>query len=212
MAGRRWAFFLTISLILHFLILYTSFDLRTARHPAAETHPIKVSFLVEQGKKGSPRKVRVVKIPKRKVKLRSRRVVKKPKKRVVKIARVVDKITSKKGNGKLKASMRPAKTQHKQGSALFSIPVIPPECNITKPSYPYVARLRRYQGRVLLKVLVDRDGRVSRVLVVKSSGHKVLDEAAVSAAKSWRCKPALSGGIHIPYWLEVPVVFKLNPL
>ena len=211
MNGKRWALFLTISLFFHALLLFTDFHLETVHLPAVEICPIKVSLVEHEGKKGSLKESKAKRILKRvvgKSRKLKRKAVKAAKKSVPKAIR---KKTASKAEAGEPKPVKKLHGQHSRKPSLLSVSVIPPECTITKPSYPYVARLRRYQGRVLLRVLVDRDGRVSRVLVVKSSGHKVLDKAAVSAAKSWRCRPALSGGIRVPYWLEVPVVFRLSP-
>ena len=45
-----------------------------------------------------------------------------------------------------------------------------------------------------LAIDVDRDGGVVSVEVEKSSGHRLLDRAAVRAAKRWRFRPALKNG------------------
>ena len=78
------------------------------------------------------------------------------------------------------------------------------------PEYPYIARLRRYEGKVLLKVLVSSSGRVSEVLIVKSSGHKILDKAAVEAVKRWLFKPAQVNGQKREAWVMVPITFRLT--
>jgi len=80
----------------------------------------------------------------------------------------------------------------------------------TIPKYPYIARLRRYQGRVLLKALVGTDGKVRKVKVIASSGHKILDRSACEALKRWEFFPATIGGRPVEWWVEVPVVFKLD--
>jgi periplasmic protein TonB len=45
-------------------------------------------------------------------------------------------------------------------------------------NYPDEARRRRLDGSLILNVLLDREGRVLRVEVAKTSGHQVLDDAA----------------------------------
>lgn len=49
--------------------------------------------------------------------------------------------------------------------------------------YPSVARLNRLQGSVRLLVALQPDGRVLRVEVLRSSGHRVLDAAAIQSVR-----------------------------
>ena len=73
------------------------------------------------------------------------------------------------------------------------------------PKYPEMARDAQVQGRVVLHVLVGKDGRVKNVKVIRSV--KMLDEAAVAAIKQWVFKPALSNNKPVAVWVEVPMDF-----
>lgn len=77
-----------------------------------------------------------------------------------------------------------------------------------KPVYPAVARSRQWEGRVLLKVRVRADGTCGQVEVSQSSGHEVLDEAALEAVRNWRFSPAKRGGQAVESWVSVPIHFK----
>jgi protein TonB len=66
------------------------------------------------------------------------------------------------------------------------------------------------EGRVLLRVAVDEDGLVNGIQVKKSSGHRILDEAALAAVKKWRFFPAAIGGIRVKDTIDLPVVFSLR--
>ena len=46
--------------------------------------------------------------------------------------------------------------------------------------YPRAAQQRRQQGVVLLYIVIDRDGRVIDSRIQKSSGHRLLDDAALA--------------------------------
>ena len=76
--------------------------------------------------------------------------------------------------------------------------------------YPAAALRAREQGTVLLRVLVDAQGRVDRVEIARSSGHPKLDAAARDAVSKARFKPVLSGGEAIPAWGLVPIEFRLD--
>lgn len=77
------------------------------------------------------------------------------------------------------------------------------------PEYPEVAMERGWEGRVLLKVYVQPNGRPERVDVEKSSGRDMLDSAAVRTVKSWSFVPAMRGSSPIAGWVIVPITFKL---
>ncbi len=56
------------------------------------------------------------------------------------------------------------------------------------PSYPAAARADNLQGKVSMSVLLNDQGHAEAVIVAGSSGHPLLDEAAVKAALGWRWK------------------------
>jgi periplasmic protein TonB len=78
------------------------------------------------------------------------------------------------------------------------------------PSYPSAAQKRGLQGQVVLKVHVLASGQPDNIDVAKSSGHPVLDEAAVKAVATWVFDPAKRGQTPVDGWVRVPLIFKLN--
>jgi protein TonB len=82
--------------------------------------------------------------------------------------------------------------------------------NNPKPVYPGIARRRHWEGLVLLRVYVTADGRCGEVSVQRSSGHDVLDEAALDAVKKWRFVPAKRGDAAQASWVTVPIEFQLE--
>lgn len=78
------------------------------------------------------------------------------------------------------------------------------------PEYPTSARRHRYQGTVVLEVLVNENGRVDEQKIFTSSGHLVLDQAALRAVKSWLFQPASRDGKTLTMWVRVPVRFILK--
>ena len=53
-------------------------------------------------------------------------------------------------------------------------------------SYPRAAYLRKLEGTVVLSMVVNSDGTVTEVEVIQSSGHRLLDRAALVAALGYR--------------------------
>lgn len=81
----------------------------------------------------------------------------------------------------------------------------------TPPAYPAQALRAGIQGTVLLKVLVGPAGKPLQVMIERSSGSRILDDAArrhVLAA--WRFHPATRDGHAIDAWAVVPVRFNLD--
>jgi TonB family protein len=79
-----------------------------------------------------------------------------------------------------------------------------------QPQYPDSARREGKQGRVLLRVLVDADGRTKSIEINTSSGDDTLDRAAIEALKKWRFVPARAGTKPIETWVKVPIEFQLS--
>lgn len=79
-----------------------------------------------------------------------------------------------------------------------------------KPEYPRLARRRAYQGTVLLEVLVDQEGRVVDLRVFTSSGHQVLDRAAMKSVKTWLFEPGMRGDQRVAMWVRIPIRFQLK--
>jgi TonB family protein len=79
-----------------------------------------------------------------------------------------------------------------------------------KPEYPDRARREGKEGRVLLRVLVDEQGRSKSIEVNNSSGSEALDRAAGEAIKRWRFSPARYGVRPVESWIKIPVDFRLR--
>jgi len=78
------------------------------------------------------------------------------------------------------------------------------------PRYPRFARKRKYQGVVILKVFVNRDGRVGDAKVFKSSGYAILDKSAMKSVKKWEFEPGMRGDDKMEMWVRIPVRFQLK--
>lgn len=78
------------------------------------------------------------------------------------------------------------------------------------PEYPWSARRRGREGRVIVRLAVDGDGRPVAVTLVESSGDDSLDRAALETLARWRLMPALHNGRTVASVLEVPIRFVLR--
>ncbi len=92
-------------------------------------------------------------------------------------------------------------TEPKAGAAYLHNP---------SPEYPEIAMERGLAGKVMLKVHVQPNGKPDSVAVSKSSGHSILDEAAIKTVKQWSFVPAMRGKTPIAGWVTVPIAFNLE--
>lgn len=76
------------------------------------------------------------------------------------------------------------------------------------PEYTDIAREAGIEGTVMLWALVDLDGSVKAVQVIRSV--PLLDDAASAALRKWRFTPALASGRPVRVWVAVPVRFTLR--
>lgn len=79
-----------------------------------------------------------------------------------------------------------------------------------QPDYPALAQRRHWQGEVLLRALVDAQGEVIRVALESSSGHDILDQAALKTARRWKFHPAHDGRENVPQEVCLPIRFELS--
>ncbi len=76
------------------------------------------------------------------------------------------------------------------------------------PQYSDEARKAKYQGTVVLWIVVGPDGRARDVRVSRALGMG-LDEKAVEAVRKWRFEPALKDGHPVAVQVNVEVNFRM---
>jgi protein TonB len=77
-----------------------------------------------------------------------------------------------------------------------------------EPEYSEEARKAKWQGTVVVSVIVDELGRPRNVRVLRSLGLG-LDQKAVEAVSQWRFKPGLKDGKPVPVFATIEVNFRL---
>ena len=78
------------------------------------------------------------------------------------------------------------------------------------PPYPAISRRLSEQGRVVLRVQVDADGRAAEVQLQSTSGSSRLDQSALDTVRHWKFIPAKLGKEAIAAWVLVPIAFTLK--
>jgi protein TonB len=83
---------------------------------------------------------------------------------------------------------------------------------LTPPTltYPLQSKRLRESGQVTLRVLIESNGRPSRIEVHATSGYQRLDDAAVAAMRTARFKPYMENGQPLAVWVQTPIRFDLE--
>ena len=83
------------------------------------------------------------------------------------------------------------------------------EASRVQPEYPELARVARVEGHVILQVLIEPDGSVGDVEVLRCNRPNLgFEESAARAVRRWRYEPALQNGKPVAVYLTVFVEFK----
>lgn len=77
-------------------------------------------------------------------------------------------------------------------------------------TYPSAARRRGMAGTVQVEISVEPTGRISEVVVVRSSSHEMLDSAALDAVRALRQIPFPPGVRPRAIRVRLPIVFELR--
>jgi protein TonB len=78
-----------------------------------------------------------------------------------------------------------------------------------EPVYPPFAVNAHLQGVVILEAVVDEDGSVADVKVLRSA-NGLLDNAALAAVRQWRYSPLLLNGTRVQFVLTVVLSFNIT--
>ena len=73
------------------------------------------------------------------------------------------------------------------------------------PPYPIEARRRHITGKGFYHLHVSPEtGEVTSVDILKSAGHRILDDSAVTSLKQWKFRP------HTIIGVKVPITFSMS--
>ena len=100
------------------------------------------------------------------------------------------------------AAPGPAKSVH--------IPAVADFSTCAKPEWPKSSLRNEETGTVTLSFLIGVDGHVADSKVVKSSGFRELDKAAVNGISKCRFKPGMTDGKPEQAWMQMQYVWTLE--
>ena len=89
------------------------------------------------------------------------------------------------------------------GNVSAPIPIYKPD-----PPYSEEARKAKYQGTVIVLIVIDAQGNVTDSRIVKPLGLG-LDEKALETITTWKFKPGMRNGTPVPVRMMVEVSFRL---
>ena len=79
-----------------------------------------------------------------------------------------------------------------------------------RPSYPALSKRLGEQGKVVVRIFIDVEGKAQQADIKQSSGFDRLDQAALATAQRWRYVPGKRGGVSEAMWSSVPINFVLE--
>jgi protein TonB len=90
--------------------------------------------------------------------------------------------------------------------------IVPPKRKgaMTEPEYPIHYREQQIEGSVVVRVVVDEQGRVTAAEIASPSPHREFNRAAEKAAKRDKYEPATRNGIPVQYAFTVKYTFRLT--
>ena len=91
----------------------------------------------------------------------------------------------------------------------FAVEVKPKVVKQVEPQYPELARKAGIEGRVFVKVLVNEQGRVDSVVVLKAT-NPIFIKPAIAAAKQFIFTPGRQRDKPVKVWVAIPFIFKLE--
>ncbi len=84
------------------------------------------------------------------------------------------------------------------------------DLNGCKPTYPQSAQMQNQTGTVRVKFVIGTEGNLVSAGVVKSSGVKSLDRAAIDGLSKCKFKPAMQNGNPVQSWFVTDYVWSLQ--
>lgn len=76
--------------------------------------------------------------------------------------------------------------------------------------YPRVARNNNIEGRVVMHVRIDANGKVVETIIAHSTYSTIFDSEARRAITATPFTPGKVRGVAVESWLEIPITFKLS--
>lgn len=96
------------------------------------------------------------------------------------------------------------------GFDAVSVDKVPQILKKIDPVYPARARTLGICGKVVVRFLVDPDGRVSKLSIVEAHPGGYFEQSTLEAIRHWQFKPGCINGKDVATWVVLPVQFRLT--
>lgn len=94
-------------------------------------------------------------------------------------------------------------------NAFVAVEKLPEMVVAAKPDYPEIAKRAGITGKVFVKVLVDKEGKPRKAVVIKTDSD-LFNQAAIDAAMKSAFTPAIQNQHPIAVWIVLPYRFQLQ--
>jgi len=85
-----------------------------------------------------------------------------------------------------------------------------PATPLTQPPYPKAAQMMGMEGIVIVSLLINEAGQVSRARVKQGARYPILNAAAVEGTRDWKLRPGTAQGKPVCMWGTFAVTFMLE--
>lgn len=108
------------------------------------------------------------------------------------------------------AVLSPPEAAVSEAASLSDIHTPPVFLDKPDPVYPPAAVKKGLAGTVVLLLNIDEEGRLAESEIISSSGHKLLDKAALRAAEKCTFMPGKKGGKAVSGSVKAKIIFELE--
>ena len=77
------------------------------------------------------------------------------------------------------------------------------------PLYPLDARVKGIEGRVILRCVINKNGKVQVAEIVEAMPEGVFDKCALALAQEYKFRPAMKNGKPVDCIAKVPIKFTI---
>jgi len=78
------------------------------------------------------------------------------------------------------------------------------------PMYPLRAKRLNIEGWVTVRFLVNTDGRVEKIEIIKAEPSDTFDNSVMKCVQKWRFKPGTVEGVPVKIWVETTIRFEMD--
>ncbi len=123
----------------------------------------------------------------------------------------VEQTTTQINKQEVKKKLEPVKPVIKEGDIIAAAILDTPPVALSTPT-PKVSPslLRRLGGvqSVMVSYLVNHNGSVEKIRLLKKSKSKTIDKAVLNAVKKWKFKPGMKNGVRVKVWKTKMIILR----